>query len=160
MTCLPQAFSAIISMRKGIYMSEESVAAEAAPKTRKPRTKKVAETAPVENVEIAVPVNVDGVIKALKRERPLAPSSNLKQDDDNVLRSRAANTFNKVIVEEPKTDMSDKVAIWSDKNMRWSDVGTVSKGYNIVNKEAAAKWLTRNGIREATPEEVATYYGK
>ena len=31
---------------------------------------------------------------------------------------------------------------------------------NIVSKEAAEKWLKREGIRKATPEEVATYYGK
>jgi hypothetical protein len=140
-------------------MSEESVE-PVVKKPRKPRTKKVAETAPVENVEISeVMPDVDKVIRAVEAQRRV-PTSNLKQNEDNVLGSRAANTFNKLIVEEPKPDMSNKVALWSDKNMRWSDVGAVQKGYNIVNKEAADKWLTRNGVREATPEEVATYYGK
>jgi hypothetical protein len=43
--------------------------------------------------------------------------------------------------------------------MAWSVVGRINKGYNIVTKEAAEKWLSRKGVREATPEEVATHYG-
>ena len=43
--------------------------------------------------------------------------------------------------------------------MRWQGFGTITKGYNIVSEEAAEKWLTRKGIREATAQEVATYYG-
>jgi uncharacterized protein (UPF0332 family) len=33
-------------------------------------------------------------------------------------------------------------------------------GYNIVEKDAAEKWLTRSHIRTATPEEVAREFGK
>jgi hypothetical protein len=44
--------------------------------------------------------------------------------------------------------------------MRWTGVGALVKGYNIVTKEAAEKWLTRQGVRKASAEEVATYYGK
>lgn len=51
------------------------------------------------------------------------------------------------------------VAIFSERNVSWIGVGTVSKGYNIVTKEEAAKWLTRNHVREATPEEVAAEFG-
>ena len=51
------------------------------------------------------------------------------------------------------------VAIYSERNLRWSDVGEISKGYNIVTKEQAEKWLTRKQVREATPEEVASEYG-
>lgn len=51
------------------------------------------------------------------------------------------------------------VAIYSDRNIRWGDVGEISKGYNIVTKEQAEKWLTRKHVREATPEEVASEYG-
>jgi hypothetical protein len=51
------------------------------------------------------------------------------------------------------------VAIYSDRNVSWIGVGKVSKGYNIVTKEQAEKWLTRNHVREATPEEVASQFG-
>ena len=59
-----------------------------------------------------------------------------------------------------KYDPNDKVAIYSPKNIFWNGVGTLSVGYNIVSREASEMWLTRKGIREATPQEVAKHYGK
>lgn len=58
---------------------------------------------------------------------------------------------------EPK---KEKVAIHSTKNVTWSGVGKVYTGYNIVDADEAEKWLTRNHIRRATPEEVAKEFGK
>lgn len=54
----------------------------------------------------------------------------------------------------------EKVAIHSTKNVTWSEVGKVYRGYNIVEKSVADKWLTRSHIRLATPEEVAKEFGK
>jgi hypothetical protein len=54
----------------------------------------------------------------------------------------------------------EKVAIYSTKNVTWSEVGKVYRGYNIVDKDAAEKWLTRPHTRIATPEEVAKEFGK
>jgi hypothetical protein len=54
----------------------------------------------------------------------------------------------------------ETVALYSTKNVTWSEVGKVYRGYNIVDKDAAAKWLTRSHIRTATPEEVAKEFGK
>lgn len=51
------------------------------------------------------------------------------------------------------------VALYSDRNVYWGGVGKLERGYNIVSKDEAAKWLTRNHVREATPEEVASEYG-
>lgn len=51
------------------------------------------------------------------------------------------------------------VALYSDRNVYWNGVGKLEKGYNIVSQEQSAKWLTRNHVREATPEEVASEYG-
>ena len=45
-------------------------------------------------------------------------------------------------------------------NINWNGVGQVQKGYNIVTKEASEKWLTHKAVRLATPEELASYYGK
>jgi hypothetical protein len=54
---------------------------------------------------------------------------------------------------------SNKVAVHSTRNVDWSGVGRVSKGYNIVTPEEAEKWSTRSHIRIATPEEVAGEFG-
>lgn len=53
----------------------------------------------------------------------------------------------------------DKVAIYSSRNVSWQGVGKVSKGYNIMTKDKAEQWLTRDHTRIATPEEVAKEYG-
>lgn len=57
-------------------------------------------------------------------------------------------------------EVKETVAIYSTKNVTWSEVGKVYRGYNIVEKDAAEKWLTRSHIRTATPEEVAKDFGK
>lgn len=54
----------------------------------------------------------------------------------------------------------DTIAIHSTRNVTWSGVGKVYRGYNIVEKEAAEQWLTRSHVRVATPEEVAKEFGK
>lgn len=51
-------------------------------------------------------------------------------------------------------DNSDKVAIHSTKNVSWPEVGRVFRGFNIVTKAAADKWLSRDHIRMATPDEL------
>lgn len=53
----------------------------------------------------------------------------------------------------------ETVAIHSTKNVFWPEVGRVFSGYNIVDKEASEKWLTRSHIRIASPEEVAREFG-
>lgn len=136
--------------------------------TRKPRaTKKVAESTPeIENVVIeeATTVNDEGqkvITGPAKPRRARSPKSNLHAMESGSIGSHAANRALENVgpeqVEE-KEDKEEKVALWSSRNIRWTAVGTLTKGYNIVKKEAAAKWLDRQGVREATPEEVATYY--
>ena len=57
-------------------------------------------------------------------------------------------------------EKKETVAIFSTKNVTWPEVGKVYRGYNIVEKDAAEKWLTRSHIRSASPEEVAKEFGK
>ena len=57
---------------------------------------------------------------------------------------------------KPKTD---KVALFSERNMVWQGLGKIVKGYNFVEKDAAPQWLTLDGVREATPEEIKTNLG-
>ena len=59
----------------------------------------------------------------------------------------------------PKTERKVTVAVHSTKNVVWENVGKIAKGYNILTKAEADKWLTRSHVREATPEEVAREYG-
>ena len=54
----------------------------------------------------------------------------------------------------------ETLALYSTKNVTWPEIGKVYRGYNIVEKDAAEKWLTRSHIRTATPEEVAKEFGK
>jgi hypothetical protein len=54
----------------------------------------------------------------------------------------------------------EKIALYSTKNVTWAEVGKVYRGYNIVPVSAADKWLTRDHVRVATPEEVAKEFGK
>jgi hypothetical protein len=63
----------------------------------------------------------------------------------------------KKVIEE-KTE--EKVAVYSTKNVSWPGVGKIQKGYNIVTKEQAESWLSRNHVRAATPEEVAQEFGQ
>ena len=123
-------------------------------------TKKAAAAAEVvDNVSVTEAEGpAENVISAPEKATSTAPS--IIQNDNGVIGSpQAERVFKKVIEEEPKEN-PNRAAIWSDKNIRWQGVGSLVKGYNIVTKEAAEKWLSRDGIREATPEEVATHYGK
>lgn len=63
------------------------------------------------------------------------------------------------IKSESKPKPDNKVAVHSTRNVDWPGVGKVSKGYNIVTKDQADKWITRNHIRIATPQEVAGEFG-
>jgi hypothetical protein len=71
--------------------------------------------------------------------------------------SMAADGPKKAI--KPEHQDPDKVAIYSTKNVRWEEVGTLYRGYNIVTKEQADKWLTRSHVRIATPDEVKKVLG-
>jgi hypothetical protein len=60
----------------------------------------------------------------------------------------------------PKIEKEVTVAVHSTKNVVWEGLGKIEKGYNILPKAVAEKWLTRSHVREATPEEIAREYGK
>lgn len=52
-----------------------------------------------------------------------------------------------------------KIAIYSERNRFNSEYGRIEKGYNIVSVKAKDFWTKFDGVREATPKEVAKYYG-
>jgi hypothetical protein len=57
-------------------------------------------------------------------------------------------------------NLTNKVALYSDRNIHMESLGALKVGYNIVSKEASEKWLTHRLVRIAQPEEVASYYAK
>jgi hypothetical protein len=87
-----------------------------------------------------------------------SPNVSVVSNEDNVIGSGSANKKESA---KPKvTKEKESVALYSTRNVTWSGVGQVSRGYNIVTKEASEKWLKRDHIRIATPEEVARDFGK
>ena len=95
-----------------------------------------------------------------------APNSNLEasfnSDDANVIGSNGRGLTNHVKIDKTlkSENKENTVAIYSSKNVSWPGVGKVLKGYNIVTKSISEKWLQRDHIRIATPEEVARDFGK
>jgi hypothetical protein len=63
-------------------------------------------------------------------------------------------------IEVKPEDPKEKVAIYSQRNLHMDNLKPITVGYNIVSKEASEKWLTHRLVRIASPEEVASYYGK
>ena len=116
--------------------------------------------APVEHVEepVAEPVVEAPVVEAVV-EAPVAeePVQALGFTETGAIGSMAADGPARTI--NPESQNTDKVAIYSTSNVRWEEVGVVYKGYNIVTKDQADKWLTRPHVREATPEEIQKALG-
>jgi len=94
--------------------------------------------------------------------------SDVKEKNKQALGSVGNGIFGTVTVssdsisetkEKKEKTVKDLVAIYSPKNIYWSGVGKILKGYNIVERHNAEKWITKPGIRIADPEEVAKEYG-
>lgn len=114
---------------------------------------------PVEPV--VEPVVVEAPTEPVVVETPAQPAEEPVQAlgflQTGAIGSMAADGPKKTI-KQPHED-SNKVAIHSTKNVRWEEVGVLYRGYNIVTKEQADKWLTRSHVRIATPEEVKKVLG-
>jgi hypothetical protein len=81
-----------------------------------------------------------------------------KNDILEVIFSFVPKETDKIVV-KPKAP-KEKVAIYSLRNLSWTGLGALTKGYNIVTKEDAEQWITNKSVRTATPEEVKRAYGK
>jgi hypothetical protein len=104
--------------------------------------------------------NDDSVISSGTPNFNSETSANL--NDENVIGSNGRGLTNDVKTDKVLKLENEKntVAIHSSKNVSWPGVGKVLKGYNIVTKPISEKWLQRDHIRIATPEEVAKDFGK
>ena len=57
-----------------------------------------------------------------------------------------------------RKNATEKVAVYSSKNLFKYGLGELKIGYNIVSKEASDFWTTHSAVRAATPEEVSKAY--
>jgi hypothetical protein len=112
--------------------------------------------APVEHVEEPVieASVVEAVVEAPAAEEPVQA---LGFTETGAIGSMAADGPSKKINSE--VNLSGKVALFSTKSVRWEEVGTLNRGYNIVTEKQAEKWLSRSHVRIATPEEVQKAFG-
>ena len=113
--------------------------------------------APVEHVEepvVEAPEVETSVVEAPAAEEPV---QSLGFTETGAIGSMAADGPTKEI--NLDVNLSGKVALYSTKSVRWEEVGTLNRGYNIVTEKQADKWLTRSHVRIATPEEVQKAFG-
>jgi hypothetical protein len=105
------------------------------------------------------PVVEAPVVEAPVVEAPVVeePVQSLGFTETGAIGSMAADRPSKKIKSD--VDLSEQLALHSTKSVRWEGVGSLSKGYNIVTKAQAEKWLTRGHVRIATPEEVKKAFG-
>ncbi len=105
---------------------------------------------------IQEPVQAPAVEEPVQAPAVEEPVQALGFTETGAIGSMAADGPNKTIKVE---GIGDKVAIHSTKSVYWSEVGSVTKGYNVVTKQQADKWLTRKHVRIAEPEEVKKAFG-
>jgi hypothetical protein len=118
--------------------------------------------------EVAEQHNIEATISAPEPEitaistNDLAKSSAEIQGLGSVADGAIGVTSVRRTPETPKNNKpaNEKVAVYSTKNITIPGLGKVYRGYNIVTKDAANQWTTKEYIRLATPEEVAKEFGK
>jgi hypothetical protein len=47
----------------------------------------------------------------------------------------------------------------AERSVFWSGVGNLNKGFNVVAKDVEDKWLSRDGVRKATQDEIDKEHG-
>lgn len=128
----------------------------------KTKTKVLAIILGAESSDISVAEQASDSVITAPEPKSAPRVSNTKANDDGVITVRSADKNYPPVKADKKTPevSSDKVAVYSAKNLHWQGVGKLTPGYNILTKEAADKWLTNKHVREASAQEVAAYYGK
>lgn len=107
-------------------------------------------------VEEPAPVVEDKAVIASTSENRAKPSdfaAGLTGVVDGVIGTGAVKR--KPVAKKEEKATTDKVAIHSTKNVSWPGIGKVFKGTNIVSREQADKWLTRDHVTLVSPEQVA-----
>lgn len=115
----------------------------------------------VKNIKITGTEEVpSGAISAPNKPGPGGKKKSFSgTSESGAISSAGANRKTQSVSTPPKSKTED-VAVHSTRNVSWLGVGKLIKGYNIVSKDSSEKWLTRDHVRLATPEEVASEYNK
>lgn len=104
----------------------------------------------------------NGTIKSPERKATSGKKTTKQTVSNEIIGSNVPEQNKQIdlnLKEAPAKAEKETVALHSTKNVVWEGVGKVEKGYNIVKKSEADRWLTRGHIRLATPEELAREYG-
>lgn len=124
----------------------------------------------VESVEDVAPAVEETVKEPVKVEEPVAEPEVITSPEpveekpaltpvgDGVIGSGKVKKKTAEKVEAVKSDV-EKVAVYANRNLVWAGVGKITKGYNIVTKDEAAKWLTIAGVKEVSPEVIKSNLG-
>lgn len=107
------------------------------------------EEAPESATEDVITATVVG--KGTEEVNVLAPVG------DNAIGSTTRKKSSKKAESKPSTSNEEKpqkVAVFSERNISWTGVGKISKGYNFVDATLAEKWVTLQGVREADHSEI------
>lgn len=104
--------------------------------------------------------------EVLAVEETVEAPAEIKEEAVVEITEEAAPVVEAPKAEKPKKEKAVKsetetVALFAERNINWSGVGSLKAGYNIVSKEDADKWLSGSlKIRLATPEEIAAKVAK
>lgn len=71
---------------------------------------------------------------------------------------RKLRNYDRRVNNNTPIDRQEKIAVYSDRNIFWQEVGRLSKGYSFITREEAEAWTRLKGVREASPEEVASHF--
>ena len=140
-------------------------------------SKPATEEVKIEEVKVEEPRVEEPKVEEVKVEEPkvekaaapakdvvTAPAPTEKQGLGPVANGAMGVTTVKVepkpVAKKDEAAKEETVAVHSTRNVTWAGVGKVYIGYNIVSKSASEKWLTRDHVRLATPEEVAKEFSK
>jgi hypothetical protein len=103
-----------------------------------------------------------------KSEKPLTYKTRVLLEEEQpalsilsnkIKKQKAANKSDKLDLSEFVTE-NNKVALFAARNLTWTGMGKLYRGYTIVDVELASKWLSHPSVRVATPEEVAKEFNK
>lgn len=74
--------------------------------------------------------------------------------EDGVIGSSTRKKEPKPAATKAAAKKNGTVAVFSSRNISWTGVGRIKKGYNFVEADEAEKWATLSGVRLADPSEI------
>ena len=92
-------------------------------------------------------------------EAPVVEETPVVEEESPKPRSRRAKQNRENDEPETVQETSDRVVLFVNHPIHWPEVGVLAKGYNLLDRDVAQKWLDKGWAREASASEVAKAYG-